>query len=127
MDNLTVVKTFYQSLEAGQLEKAIGMLHDDVEWVGMEGFPYGGVSRGPDAVVKNVFAKFGAEWATWQAAIDEFMDAGDDIVVLGSYKGTYKATEKSMTAAFAHVYHVQDGRIVRFRQFTDTLKVREAM
>ena len=25
-----------------------------------------------------------------------------------------------MTAVFAHVYDVHDGRIVRFRQFTDT-------
>lgn len=32
-----------------------------------------------------------------------------------------------MTAAFDHVYRVKKGRIVGFQQFTDTLKVAEAM
>ncbi len=32
-----------------------------------------------------------------------------------------------MTASFAHVYRVHNGRITRFDQYTDTLKIAEAM
>ena len=31
-----------------------------------------------------------------------------------------------MTAAFAHVYWLRDGRVVRFEQYADTAKVVEA-
>jgi hypothetical protein len=46
---------------------------------------------------------------------------------LGEYRGTYKTTGKSTTAAFAHVYKLRNGRIFKFQQYTDTLKVAEAM
>ena len=47
--------------------------------------------------------------------------AEDSIVVaFGTYTGTYKATGKSMTAAFAHRWEVVAGKIRGFRQYTDT-------
>ena len=55
------------------------------------------------------------------------LDAGDTIIAIGDYHGTHKSTGKSMTAAFAHLYDVNGGRITRFRQFTDTAIVRGAM
>jgi ketosteroid isomerase-like protein len=59
--------------------------------------------------------------------VHEYLDAGDTIVAIGEYHGTYKSTGKSMSAAFAHVYDLRDGRITRFRQFTDTAMLRAAM
>ena len=41
--------------------------------------------------------------------------------------GTFQPTGRSLTAAFAHVYWVGDGQIVRFKQYTHTVKVAEAM
>jgi hypothetical protein len=57
----------------------------------------------------------------------EFIDAGDTIVALGKYSGKYKASGKSFEAQFAHVWRLRDGKAVRFTQYTDTLKVREAL
>ena len=61
------------------------------------------------------------------AVVDDWLDAGDTIIALGQYRGTFRATGRSTTAAFAHVYRLSAGRIVRFQQYTDTLKVAEAM
>ncbi len=48
-------------------------------------------------------------------------------MALGEYRGTHKQTGRSTVAAFAHVYDLRDGRITRFRQYTDTAMVAEAM
>jgi hypothetical protein len=49
------------------------------------------------------------------------------VVSLGAYSGTFKATGKAMTAPFAHAWIVRGDRISRFIQYTDTIKIREAM
>ncbi len=78
-------------------------------------------------LLMKVFAKFRVDWDAWQANVHEWLDAGDTIIALGEYRGTYKITGRSMRAAFAHVYRLKNGHIVRFQQYTDTLKVAEAM
>lgn len=74
-----------------------------------------------------MLARLRSEWEGWQARVDRWLDAGEAIVALGAYHGTHKETGKSMQSAFAHVYWVREGRIVRFEQYTDTVQVAEAM
>ena len=52
---------------------------------------------------------------------------GDTIVVLGKYSGTYKKTNKSFQADFAHVWKLREGKAVRFVQYVDTLVVQRAV
>jgi uncharacterized protein len=42
------------------------------------------------------------------------------------YSGTYRKTGKFMTARVAHVWRLKEGKIVQFKQFTDTLLVAQA-
>ena len=127
MTDLETVQRLYDAFAARDAETIRALFHPDIEWVQNDGFPGGGRHVGADAVLNDVFAKFRTEWTAWQAPVHEWLDAGDTVVALGEYQGTHKATGKSTTAAFAHVYDLRDGRIVRFRQYTDTAKVREAM
>ncbi len=55
------------------------------------------------------------DWRDWRAEVEEYLDAGKSVVVLGYYAGTHAVTDRSMKAVFAHVYDVDDGRITRFR------------
>ena len=43
------------------------------------------------------------------------------------YHGTYRATGKSFSASFAHIYTLRGGKIVKFVQIVDSAKVLEAM
>ena len=52
---------------------------------------------------------------------------GSRVVALGVYSGKSKATGKSMSSPFAHVWTVRDGRLASFNMYTDTAKVLEAM
>ena len=127
MSNLEIVKQMYAAFANRDRETILQLFHPQVEWVQNEGFPGGGTHVGAEAVLNDVFAKFRAEWSDWRAVVDDWLDAGDTIIALGQYRGTFRATGRSTTAAFAHVYRLSAGRMVRFQQYTDTLKVAEAM
>ena len=127
MNNLEIVQQLYQAFAQKEKEKILEIFDPQIEWIQNEGFPQGGKHIGAQTVLNEVFAKFRVDWDAWQANVSEWLDAGDTIIALGEYRGTYKTTRKSMCAAFAHVYRLENGRIVKFQQYTDTLKVAEAM
>jgi uncharacterized protein len=127
MKNLDLIRNVYGAFARGDIPTVLGALDPAVAWTEAEGFPYAGTYHGPDAVLQGVFMRLGSEWDGYQASAEEFIDGGDAIVALGQYRGTYKATGRSMQAAFAHVWYLRDGKVVKFVQHTDTRKVAEAL
>ena len=71
--------------------------------------------------------RLGSEWNGFAAVPDEFIDAGETVVALGKYSGTYKATGKPLQVNFAHVWKMQDGKAIRFTQYVDTLIVHRVL
>jgi uncharacterized protein len=47
------------------------------------------------------------------------------VVALGFYEGMHRATGRSARTKFAHSFELENCRIVRFVQYTDTLKISE--
>ena len=126
MNNLDIIKTLYQAFENGEIETILDILDPNVEWHESEKLPYGGTFIGRDAVFAGVFEKIGAQWENFQAHVEEFIDGGDRIITLGFDRGTYKATGKSMEAPTASIWTLKDGKVVKFVQYIDTMKVWEA-
>jgi len=127
LTNLNAVKAVYAAFATGDIPTVLGSLSPDIAWTEAEGFPYGGTYHGPRAVLEGVFMRLGSEWDGFAAIPDEFIDAGDTVVVLGKYSGKYKATGKSMHVNFAHVWKMQDGKAAQFIQYVDTLLVHQAV
>jgi ketosteroid isomerase-like protein len=127
MNNLESVRALYDAFAKGDVPTVLGFLDADIAWTEAEGFPYGGTYNGPDAVLAGVFMRLGSEWDGFSAVPDEFIDAGNTIVALGKYGGSYKATGKSFKANFAHVWKMREGKAVRFVQYVDTLLVHRAL
>jgi ketosteroid isomerase-like protein len=125
--NTVVIESFYAALASGDLPGALGLMAADVVWTDMDGFPYGGTYHGPDAVRDEVVVRIGTEWDGFGMHVDEVLDAGDTVVGIGTYSGTYRATGKPMSARVTHVFRVRDGKIAAFEQFADTLRVAEAL
>jgi uncharacterized protein len=124
---LETVRGLYASFAAGNVPEVLAALSPDVHWTEAEGGPYGGVSIGPDAVLRDVFMKLGAEWDDFRAIPHELVADGDTVVALGKYSGTYKATGKSFEAPFAHVWKFQGGKVTSFHQHTDTAVLSRAL
>jgi ketosteroid isomerase-like protein len=77
---------------------------------------------GPDGVVAGF-----SEPSEISRAVERYFDAGESVVALGFYDGTHRSTGRSVRAEFAHLFELEDGRIDCFVQYTDTLKVSEAV
>ena len=58
--------------------------------------------------------------------LERLVDGGTTIVGIGTYSGTYRKTGKTMSARVVHVWDMDDGKVVRFEQFTDTKLVAKA-
>ncbi len=126
MSNTAIVKDLYDAFGRKDEARLRELLDPDVEWIQCAGFPGGDHRHGVEEVLEKVFSALQTEWRDWRIEVDEYLDAGDTVVALGRYSGTHGETGRSMEAVFAHVYDVEGGRIVRFRQFTDTVPLVEA-
>ncbi len=122
-----VVRRQYLASANGDLEALRATLADDVEWTEMAGFPLAGTYRTPTGVTSAVMERLGAEWDDWIAHDDTYVIDGENVVVLARYTATNKATGNNINVRVAHHFVVRGGHIVRFEQFVDTAKVREAM
>ncbi|MDZ5650278.1 nuclear transport factor 2 family protein [Nitrospirillum sp. BR 11828] len=125
--NLDLIRATYEGSSEENGRNLLAVLHPDVEWTEAEGFPYAGTYVGVDALMAGVFARLGGEWIDYRADVHTYLADGDRVAAFGVYSGTYKATGKSMRAAFAHLYEVQDGKIRRMTQYVDTVMVAKAL
>ena len=123
-----IVRGFYEALGCGDVPGVLGRLHDRLEWTEAERFPYySGTWRSPQEVLDKLLVPITRDWNGFSAKPHEFIADGDRVVALGVYSGASKATGKSMTSPFAHVWTVRDGRLASFNMYTDTAKVLEAL
>lgn len=121
------VETFYLAVATGDIPTVLGLLDDKVEWTQANGSPYAGTYHGPQAVLEGVFAKLGTEWDGYKVEPSQHLAEGDEVVSLGTYSGTYKATGKSSSARFAHAFTVKDDKVVRFEQVVDSAEQNKAL
>ncbi|TPN89434.1 nuclear transport factor 2 family protein [Mesorhizobium sp. CU2] len=125
--NLDLIRRTYEGSSEENGNNLLAVLSPSVEWTEAAGFPYAGTYVGVDALMKGVFQRLATEWTGYRADVHTYLVDGDRVAAFGVYSGTYKATGKPMTAAFAHLYEVKDGRIVRMTQYVDTAMVQKAL
>ena len=121
MENLELVQRSYEAFARDDLDAVLADMHPEIEWHQAQGLPHGGFYRGVDEVRRNIFDPLDEDWwDEFTAEPEEFLDAGSEIVVLGRYRGVAKQTGKELDVPFVHVWRVEAGKAVRFRQFLDT-------
>ena len=124
-ENLAVVRGIYDAFAVGDVPAVLGAMAPDIVWNEAEDFPYSDRNPyvGPQAILEGVFMRIGAEWDGFGVNVEELLDAGDTIVAIGRYSGTFNTTGKSQNPQFVHVWRVTDGKAARFQQYTNTLHV----
>ena len=127
MGNKKIIEDLYAAFAKGDIPTVLGGFAADIEWNEAEGFMYGGQYIGPNAILKNVFMKFGTEWEGFSVVANQIVDGADTVVGLGTYSGKYLPTGKSMSVPFAHVWTLKDGKIAKFDQYTDTLVIAKSL
>lgn len=125
--NIDTIIQLYQLFAAKDNAGVRNLLAPDIVWSQMKGFPNGGTYVGADLIFEQVFTGFREHWTCFTTTITEYLDAGPSVIALGYYEGTYAHTGRSMQAAFAHHYQLENGKITRFTQYTDTHLIAQAM
>ena len=127
--NLEVIQNLYAAFARGDGPAALSAMDSAIVWNEAENFPYADRNPyvGPAAVAEGVFFRLATEWDDFQAVPAEFFDAGETVIVTGRYRATYKATQASIDAQFAHLWRVRGGKIVGFQQYTDTAQAQSAI
>lgn len=126
-DSVAVVRDAYEALGRGDVEALLGAMAADIEWHEAEGLPNGGVYHSPQEVAANVLGPLSTDIPDFACTPEEYIASGDTVAVVCRYTGTGKATGKSLDLPVAHVWDVSDGKLVRFRQFIDTVKATEVV
>jgi len=128
-ENVSLVKGIYAAFGSGDVPAVLAAMSPGVVWNEAENFPYadGNPYVGAEAVLSGVFARIASEWDGFGVEPEQFLDAGDTVIMTGRYTGTWRGTGRAMNPQVAHMWTVADGKVVRFQQLVDTLAVARAM
>lgn len=122
---IDIVKGVYDGFARRDVPGTLAALADDIEWYEAEGLPWGGLRRGPAAVADNVFAPAIARVPDLAVVPEQIIQSGNTVAIAQRYTGTSKATGRRLDLIGVGLWDVREGRIVRYRQFVDTVKFRE--
>ena len=127
-ENVALVKGIYGAFGSGDVPAVLGAMSPDIVWNEAENFPLADRNPyvGPQAILEGVFARLGSDWEGFAVDPQEYLDAGDSVVVLGRYRGTCRATGKPVDAQLVHIWRIEDGKARAFQQLTDTLQFAKA-
>jgi len=129
MSNVQTLKAAYAALANNDPSVLFGAMAPDIEWNQAEGNPL--ADRNPyiggQAIGEGVFGRLMTAVDSFTATPDRFVESGDDVIVLGRYRGTMKHSGGKLDAPFCHVFRFGGGKIVSFQQFTDSAQWAQLM
>jgi ketosteroid isomerase-like protein len=106
----------YDAFNRGDIDSAVQSLDPDVEWTEPSEFPGGGTYHGINGA-KQYLAQSRAGAAQVISEPEEFIPAGDRIVVLVSARVLPKDSHTWQEIRLADVYTFHNGRVTKMRAF----------
>jgi ketosteroid isomerase-like protein len=101
----------------------------DIKWIepeGVEGLATG-THHGPQAVIEEVFEPCLDKLDNFHLQCDQYLSAGNQVIVTGRFLGQGKDTGNELNAPFAHFWTLRDGKVVMFQNYTDTANWLQAL
>lgn len=119
-NNIATMRMAYDSFARG--DYASLPFDPQIEWnePDVEGLWSAGTHRGVDSVIKDVFEPISDKFDNFRLQCDEFLDAGDRVVVTGRFLGRGRDTGNELNAPFAHIWTLRNGKVTSFRDYSDT-------
>ena len=121
-ENVTRLQGWYEAFGRGDMPTVLAAMDPNIEWNEPQapGLPFSGVHRGPQAVANEVFGTVPTSLEEFAVVPQEFIDAGDRVIVLGEFRGKGKARGTPFVAPFVQIYTFRDGKMTRLQSYTDT-------
>jgi uncharacterized protein len=118
---LDVVQQGYGAFGRRDIPALLKLVADEVDWkeVCPASLPYSGLRRNP-AEVAEFFAALNQVEDITVFEPREFIEAGENVTVLGYLEGSERDTKQKYQSEWVHVLTVRNGKITRWRGFFDT-------
>ena len=124
-ENVQRVKTFFETLSTGDLEKVRPLLHVDASWLPMvTGIPGEGIKKGRDFIIDEFLEPVRGmfEPGDPKVHIDNIISQGDTVVC--ETRGTGKLKNgKDYNNVYCWVIELKDGKIFAIREYMDSYHV----
>ncbi len=115
---ITALRGAYAAFNRGDIDAAVESLDTQIEWSEPPEFPGGGTYHGRDGV-KHYLAQSRAAWAEVSSEPEQFITAGDRIVVFVHARVRPNGSSEWQDVRLADVYTVRNGKAIQMRAFAD--------
>ncbi len=125
MNSLEIVKQAYIYLNQRDIPRYFSLMSPDIDFYQTEELPWGGHYRGFDES-KVFFSKFSALIDS-SVEISYYIQAGEQTAAIGKTSGVAKRTGKKFSCNLAHIWTIQEEKIVRLEVYIDTDVMKAAL
>jgi len=126
--NIQTVQSMYDAFKRGDIGAIIAALTPDADWHSggpKRDYPPFGPRHGTKGV-QEFFRQVGESLDFQEFTPREFYANADKVVVIGYYAMVVKNTGRKIASDWCHIFTFQDGKVVNFREITDTLTIEDA-
>jgi uncharacterized protein len=125
--NADLIRPIYAEWGRGNWRSAFDVYHPQMEWGWSDEFPdLDGVfadTRDPNPRLRRWLSG----WQGWRVQADDYLEIGDYVVVLATYRGRGKGSGVELEQEGAHVFRVRGGKVVRLEIFASRQKALDSV
>jgi ketosteroid isomerase-like protein len=119
-ENVEIVRRIYGAFQRDDGDDAMQFVNPDIELHGTSGgLSEGNVARGIEAVRQTLEAWDEEAWEETKLSPQEFIDAGDQVVVLQHELRRGRGSGVEVESDTAVLFELSDGRVIRIQGFMD--------
>ena len=126
--NIQIVQDLYSAFGRGDAPAILNLLAEDIDWFfngRPSDVPFAGQRQGHAQMIE-FFTIVGQSCAVLAFGPHEIMAFDDKVLSLGNERVQVRATGKIFGTEWAHLFTIQEGKIVKLREYYDTATMAEA-
>ena len=120
-DEAKIIESVYDAFTRGDVRALSALFDPQVEARQSPLLPWGGAYKGFLGMMRHITKLI--EHLDWRVDIEEYIEAGPQVAVIGYTRGRVKATGKEFKLRLVHVWTLKDGKIVRYESYIDAHKM----
>ena len=120
MKDKELIERLYQAFRERDVPALSEICDPGIIWTQNPGFPGGQVSTGIAEIITNVYEGNSKRWKHFQFSKESMTSGDNTVLVQGAYIVTGKNEDISVSAQTAHVFKIENNKVVSFQQYTDS-------
>jgi ketosteroid isomerase-like protein len=125
-DNVEIVRSIYDQWGRGDFRAGTDLYDPEVELVLRPEFPDAGVYRGPEEIRKYMREDFLRDWEGAAIVGEEFLDAGDSVVVRVHQQATGPGSGAPVEMRYYQVWTFRGSAVVRIESIRERAEALDA-